>query len=366
MSSTEAIIDSDIHQNWADPGEITRRLPAYFQQKHFRIPGGVYGSPVGVSRADAKPEKGSAGSDYKLLCSQHMDAFGITYGVLTGSGILGLGTHPNLDYGNAVATAYNEAMRETWLTWDDRFFGALVVNPADPIAAAKEIRAHGGHPRIVEVLMCSATRFPLGHRSFWPIYEAASELGLPVAVHPGTEGRGISNGFIAGPPTTYLEWHTNLPQNYMGQIVSLVCEGVFEKFPTLKFIAVEGGIAWIPGVLWRLDKNWKALRSEVPWLKRLPSEIIVEHVRFTSQPIEEPPKTSQFLELMEMIHADKTLMFSSDYPHWDNDSATHAFPRLPDELRRRIFFENANEVYRITERVAALEAKKPMPTEEVA
>ncbi len=339
------IIDTDVHQAWNDQSELTRRLPLYFRQKHFQLPSSNYPSPIGVARQDSVPESGVPGGDPDFLRRQHMDAFGITHAILTGTGILSLGLHPHLDYGTAMAAAYNDALIETWLTWDERFYGALIVNPSDPQGAAAEIRKQGGHPRIVEVLMCSGTRIPLGQRFYWPIYEAACEMGLPVAVHPGSEGRGVANGFIAGPPTSYFEWHTNLPQNYMGQVVSLVCEGVFEKFPTLKFIAKEGGLAWIPGVLWRLDKNWKALRSTVPWVRRLPSEYIRDHVRFTSQPIEEPPRDEQLLQLFEMIHAEKTLLFSSDYPHWDNDSPLHAFPKMPEILKARIFSENAREVY---------------------
>lgn len=347
MSKPKRIIfDTDIHQNFP-AGELEKHLPPYFRKAHFRLPVGMTPSPVGVNRHDALPEKGSAGSDYALLCSQHLDLYGISVGLLTGS-VLALGVHPDIDFGNAMATAYNDAVAEFWLPKDKRFFASLVINPTDPQTAAMEIRKRGGDPRIAEVLFCSATRLPLGHRSFWPIYEAACEMNLPVSVHPGTEGRGISNGFVSGPPSTYFEWHTVIPQNYMGHVVSLVAQGVFEKFPTLKFVAKEGGLGWIPGVLWRMDKNWKGLRSTVPWIKRLPSEVIFEHVRFTSQPVEETEKPEHFLQLLEIIHAEKTLLFSSDYPHWDNDSPLHALPKLPAELEERIFWKNADETYRFT------------------
>jgi len=353
MSKPTQIFDTDIHQSFP-AGVLSKHLPAYFRESHFRLPPGIASSPVGVSRHDARPANGgSAGSDYDLLREQHLDAFGITYGLLTG-GVLALGVHPDIDFGNAYATAYNDAVQEFWLPKDKRFFASLVINPNDPVHAASEIRKRGGDIRIAEVLFCSATRNPLGHRSYWPIYEAACEMNLPVSVHPGTEGRGISNGFIAGPPTTYLEWHTNLSQNYMGQVTSLVLSGVFEKFPTMKFVAKEGGLGWIPGVLWRLDKNWKALRSTVPFLKRPPSEYVIEHVRHTSQPVEEPEKKEHFFQLLDMIHADRTLMFSSDYPHWDNDSPAHALPNLPEELTERIYWKNADEVYRFTERAAKI------------
>lgn len=98
-------------------------------------------------------------------------------------------------------------------------------------------------------------------------------------------------------------------------------------------------------MLWRLDKNWKALRSTVPWAKRLPSEYVWDHVRFTTQPIEEPQNRDHLVAIFEMIHAEKTVMFSSDYPHWDNDSPKHGLPRLSPEMAHRIFYRNAAELY---------------------
>ena len=102
---------------------------------------------------------------------------------------------------------------------------------------------------------------------------------------------------------------------------------------------VEGGVAWLPALLWRLDAEWKALRSEVPWVTKLPSAYLRDHVRMTSQPIERPADDRQLLAILEMLDAEHLLMFASDYPHWNFDSPTHAFPKLPATLRERIFSE---------------------------
>lgn len=66
----------------------------------------------------------------------------------------------------------------------------MVVSTGDPLLAAREIDRIAGHPDIMEVTISSATRQPLGHRMYHPIYEAAERNGLPIAVHPGTEGTG--------------------------------------------------------------------------------------------------------------------------------------------------------------------------------
>ncbi|MFW6058759.1 MAG: amidohydrolase family protein [Phycisphaeraceae bacterium] len=341
------LIDCDVHQTWRDASELTPYLDPYFAQVGVRMPGSPYFSPIGVARRDAAPDEGGpAGSSLQTMQRQHLDPFGVDYAILTGGGILGLGTTPDFDYAAALARAYNDWLIDHWLDKDDRLFGSLVIAPQDGAEAAREIRRVGHHPRIVQVLMCSAAPVAYGRPQYHPIYEAAAELGLPVAIHPGTEGRGIAGAPTnVGWPRNYLEWHTNLSQGYQAHVISLVLEGVFEKFPSLRFVCLEGGLAWLPHVMWRMDKNWKALRTQAPWLKRLPSEYIVEHIRLTTQPIEEPPRSEQLLQLFDMMRADRTVMFSSDYPHWDYDSPTHGLPKLPDDLRERIMWRNAAELY---------------------
>ena len=171
-------------------------------------------------------------------------------------------------------------------------------------------------------------------------------INLPVAIHVGTEGAGTANPATAvGYPTLYLEWHTLLLQSMQAHLVSLLCEGVFERFPKLRFVFVEGGVTWLPGLMWRLDKNWKALRREVPWLKRRPSEYLEEHVRLTTQPLEEPEDPKDLLRFLELYPSDKLLMFSSDYPHWDFDNPESVLAHFPEPLKTRILYENACEFY---------------------
>jgi hypothetical protein len=130
-------------------------------------------------------------------------------------------------------------------------------------------------------------------------------------------------------------------------ITSMVLEGVFERFPSLKVVSVENGFGWLPSLMWRLDSTWKLLHAEVPHLKRLPSEYVREHVYLTTQPMEEPHKARQFMQLLDQFgDAVDHLMFATDYPHWDADSPDEAFPvPLPDELARKIYFQNAANLY---------------------
>jgi uncharacterized protein len=109
---------------------------------------------------------------------------------------------------------------------------------------------------------------------------------------------------------------------------------------------MEGGIAWLPGILWRLDTNWRALRSEVPWLDRKPSEAAREHVRFSTQPLEHTDGHDKLLfEMLEAVGAPEILCFASDYPHWDSDDPAFMLRRLPEAWREPVMHSNAAALY---------------------
>lgn len=266
-----------------------------------------------------------------------MDRYGFDYAILTGNAsMIGISLNYDPDYANAVASAHNDWQNEVWLKASPRYKGSILINHADPDAAVREIERLAGHPDIVQVMMCSASRTLFGQRFYHPIYEAAERHGLPVAIHPGNEGLGPTYPPTpSGYPTRYMEWQNIIPINYMSQVNSLVCEGVFEKFPKLKFVAIEGGISWLPHLMWRMDKNYKALRDTVPWLKKLPSEYIKEHVLLTTQPIEEPTQPQHLVDIINMCGAEDMVMFSSDYPHWDFDNPKMALASFPRELREK-------------------------------
>ena len=307
----------------------------------------LYVNTSGVLRDDARAPDGSApGVDPAFTAQQLLDGNGIDRAVLIGGEVLGLGAMPDPDAAAMISSAYNDWLAATWLAADDRYRGYLVVGPQDPVLAAGEIRRAAQDERFVGVFL-PLTNILMGQRHYYPIYDAAAEIGLPVAVHPNS-GEGIfrtSPPMAGGTPTYYVEWHSGLSQVFQANVISLICHGVFERFPGLRVIITEGGLAWVPDVMWRLDKNVKGLRDEVPWMKRLPSEYLVDHVRFTTQPMPEPRRRSHLHTLLEIVRAERTLMFSSDYPHWDFDDPRHVLTTLPAEIRDRVKAQNAIETY---------------------
>lgn len=313
----------------------------------FRFPFTSYTNPGGSMRLDTVQDDGlPPASDPAVVVEQLLDRFDLGASILIGGHVLGLSGLADADLAAAIAAAYNEWMADVWLDADPRFKGSILVGPRDPLKAAAEIERWAGDERMVQVFM---PNMPLaaGKRHFYPIYEAAERHGLPIALHPGGEAAGVNGVLVAlDAPSYYIEWHSRLGGVYQAHVTSLICEGVFQRFPGLRVAIVEGGFAWLPDLIWRLDKNWRGLREEVPWLDRLPSEVIFDHLRVTSQPLYEPDDRGHLLAMLEMMRADRMLMFSCDYPHWDADDPIAAWTRMPPELVRRVMHDNPRELYR--------------------
>ncbi|TBL79349.1 amidohydrolase family protein [Paenibacillus thalictri] len=341
------IIDCDVHVYPKSMEELKRYMQEPWRDRHKPMGRGFYENPVHGSRLDAKPPGGGGpGTDPAFLREQLIEEYGIDHAILLPRAFCNM--HPDPDYAAAIAAAYNDWLADTWLgryNEDGVFKGSITIAHQDPALAAKEIDRWAGHPHFVQVMTDSGARAPFGQRQYYPIYEACERGGFPFAIHPGTDGMGINEQPSPGYPTHYIEWHTCLSLSFQAHLVSFITEGVFERFPGFKVVLVEGGVAWLPALMWRLDAEYKGLRYEVPWLTKKPSEYLRDHVRITSQPIERPDNDAYLLQTLEMMDARHLLMFASDYPHWDFDSPTRAFPKLPELLHSRIFSENARELY---------------------
>ena len=222
-----------------------------------------------AARTDAWPPNGlPPGSE--LSAPRRM---GHGFGVL--QLLLGAGQQLNHDYAAALASANNEWPIAEWLEPEPRLRSVLVVAYEAPEYALAEIKRFGSHPGFVQVMLTIRTSEPLGRRKYWPMYEAAVEAGA--------------------------------------QVISLVSEGVFERFPGLKIVQIEGGFAWVPPLAWRLDSAWRKLREAVPHLRGKPSEVFRRAVLADHAPMEEPPVARQFVEILgQAPWPEDKLMFSTD------------------------------------------------------
>ncbi|MFN0154441.1 MAG: amidohydrolase family protein [Gaiella sp.] len=350
------MIDLDVHVQIGDPEELLAFVePA--QQEWFRAQGATFGTPgypwmhpTSWFRQDLERNAhGVPGGDVDTVLREAIEPHGTSVGVLNADDLITVSLMPSPYRAAALARAHNDWLRECWGGRDDpRLRGSILCPAQDPVAAVAEIERCAGDPWFVHVLLVGGSERPYGEARYLPIFQAAAEAGLPVAIHTGGEGLGIAaSPGGAGPGAFYIEWHTlGSAGSQMAHLVSLLTNGTFERVPGLRVVMIEGGLAWLPGILWRLETNWRGLRAEVPWLDRPPGEVMREHVTFATQPLENTSGHDGLLfEMLEAAGAPGILVYSSDYPHWDFDDPATMLRRLPEAWRAPVMHDNAARLY---------------------
>lgn len=350
-----AIIDCDIHNNIPDQTALYPYLPApwrayceQFGPRSYRFSGAYYPrvNPA-AARTDSWPPNGlPPGSDLPFVREQLLDKWDIEYGILNPLIDDGAPAQLNIEYGAAIARAINTWQVRDWLDPEPRLRASMVVPSEDGELAAAEVDHWAEERRFVQILLLARSSEPLGRRKYWKLYEAAQRHDIPIGIHFGGVGGHAITG--SGWPYFYLEDHVGMPQTFQAQVASFVFEGVFERYPRLKVVIIEGGLAWLAPLMWRMDRVWATMRAEVPHVKRPPSAYVRDHFWITTQPMEEPPRREHFLTMIEDLQMNDRLMFATDYPHWDFDSPDQAFPvRLPSDLEPQFMANNARALYQL-------------------
>jgi uncharacterized protein len=317
-----------------------------------------------------------------------MDQDHIDLAVLYPTMLLGLQSERDIDFAEAQARAYNDWCSDHVQEGEGRLFGAGAVppmhEPDDVGRVAAEIRRVAALPGMVSVFMRPNPAVdwrPFNDRLYDPIWQAGSDTGLPIALHPffapdlpgATRGlrlarpllatgsylddfdpeRGLSNEqLIEHPDYTPKQIFTQgiaNPFDVMSCIAFLLAGGVCERFPETKFIFLEANGGWLVPWLERLDHHCRKYQWEVPNLSMLPSEYMKRQCWISFDPDEAMlGMTAQ----SPLVGADR-IIWASDYPHPDakfpgvTEELTEALDGLTLEQKRQITSESAKALYRI-------------------
>jgi uncharacterized protein len=190
------------------------------------------------------------------------------------------------------------------------------------------------------------------------LYAMMEESGKPFSFHSGFNWNDPSflqlNRFISMHALSFVHYSLIHMTNW-------IINGLPERFPKLKVLWIESGLAWIPYLMQRLDHEYQMRTCEAPLLKRLPSDYMRE-MYYTSQPME---KTNLKLlqATMEAFKAETQLLYASDWPHWDFDapSSITTLPFLSEQAKRNILGLNAARVFNLK-----VERKRPRAAEVLA
>lgn len=342
-------IDCDLHPAVPDMRALLPHLEPYWREHVLRrgmerdnLEASAYppAAPINA-RPDWRPEAGLPGSGLPAMQAHLLDRLRPRAAIC--NVIHGAQMMMSEDLSAALCRAINNWLVAEWLDRDPRLRASIVVPVHSPELAAEEIERRAADPRFVQVLLLAMTEMPLGRRMMWPVYRAAEKHGLPIGIHAGSSFRHPPSA--GGWGSFYLEDYVSYAQGFAAALNSLLAEGVFQKFPDLRVVLIESGVTWLPASMWRINKTWRGVRAEVPWLDRLPSDIIRARVRVTAQPFDAPPDAAALATLLEQLGSDDMLLFATDYPHWHYDGDEALPPGLPSALMQKILFDNPLATY---------------------
>jgi len=346
------MIDSDVHNELP---KLKTLLPylgeqwqVYLNESAF-VGSGANDYPINApvaAREGARPESGPPGSDIDLLRTHVFDDMGANLAILN-CGFRPGAVH-NQDLAADLATAVNNWQIDEWLEKDERFRASILVSNQNPVRAAAEIDRLGSHPGFVQVVLPVQGDAPYGNLRYDPLFEAATRHDLAILIAFG--GAPGLPPTATGWPSTYVEEYVDAGAIFQSQVNSLIFEGAFDRHPGLRVVLSESGWTWMPSLMWRMDKEWKGLRRDTPWVKQPPSAYMREHIRLTTAPTDRPgpDRAHELSEIIDYLGSDRMLLYASDYPHWHGEDPSAWMSDLPADLRERITHSNAAEFYKLT------------------
>lgn len=249
------------------------------------------------------------------------------------------------DEAAGLARSSNDQLSEAVRKYPGRFAGLAAIAPQNPAEAAKELERGVRSLGLKGAIINSHTRGEyLDDQKFWPIFEAAEALGVPVYLHPTALPpamlqpffeRGLDGAIYGFGAETGLH------------ILRIVLAGVFDRFPKLQMVAGHLGEG-LPFWLFRIDFMHRAMvkaerYATVKKLKRQPSEYLRENFHVTTSGMAWEPAITY---AQCVLGADRVL-YAMDYPYQFVPEEVQVTDGLPcsEADKRKLYQLNAERVF---------------------
>ena len=296
--------------------------------------------------ADGKGRAMNAPSGAEWLA--FLDDTGVAASVLFPTAGLGFALIEDPDWAAALAHGYNNWLHDRFLRHDPgRLKGMALIPVQDPVRAAAELRRAVSELGMVGAILPAAGLYEaFGHRMFWPIYEAAQELGVVLAVH-GAPARGLGLERLH----KMIEKRT-LTHGFsqMQQMVSMMFGGVYDAFPRLRVAYCEAGCGWVPYLLERMELEYESRHTQVPDVKQSPAE----HLR-SGRIYFHTELGEQGLATAMQVLGEDVFFCATDWPHepkrefLENIETLDARADIPESAKAKLLWANPIRMYGLDE-----------------
>jgi predicted TIM-barrel fold metal-dependent hydrolase len=257
--------------------------------------------------------------------------------------------HPDADYKKACFDAYNQWMAEYQSQAPDRLIGlgqTALRSVEEGVADLQQVKELGQHGVMLPGYASCHDEGDYDDPRWDPLWQAATELGLPLSFHILTSGNDQpTNPQYRGPKMNSFLGIIRGCQDIIG---TLIFGGVFERNPGLNVVCVEADAGWVPHWMYRADHAMKRHRNwlSAATMSRLPSEYFRDNIYVTFQ------DDWVAFHVTDMVNPQR-LMWANDHPHADStfpDSqrvlAEHT-AGLDEDVRDDIVWRNCSRLYNL-------------------
>ena len=244
------------------------------------------------------------------------------------------------DWATAVCRGYNNWLDATYRQVDPRLVGVALLPLQDVDAAVKELRRSVTKLGMVGGMLPAnsanmGVRSPLGDEMFWPLYDEAQRLDVPLAVH-GAPSVGL--GFDFNRSVTFANVLEH-PLSVMIQLASMFLEGVFDEFTTLRVAYLEANTVWMPYMMDRMSGKKRRGRTDSADLMRSGRVLVSVEGADPGLPY-----------AVERLGED-AIIYATDYPHETKEMVAEELDEalartdLSEDVLRKIYRDNAIRLY---------------------
>jgi predicted TIM-barrel fold metal-dependent hydrolase len=291
------------------PVSISVDMPTGKKRSFWFIGGRMIGGRENIGK-DTPPEaRELADIDARL---KHMDEIGTAVQILYPTLFLRPVTdNPRIEL--ALCRSYNRWLADIWSKAKERLRWAAQLPLMTMEQALDELRWARGNGACAVFMRGLETRHTLHDPYFFPLYEEASRLNMPIGIHSGI-GNFAVNDALGGEPFRVAKLIV------IGGFHSMILNGVPERFPKLRIGAIEVAAQWVPYLVHDLNLRFPKLHNKEP----MPDVMRGGRLFVACQTDDDLPYVLKYA-------GEDSLMIGSDYGHADNASELLALRRLREK-----------------------------------
>ena len=251
---------------------------------------------------------------------------------------------------NAYCRAYNNWVYDFQAADRERLVIAAHLNLKDIDSAVKELELRlkqGFKGVFLPPERVNGHAFASDY--FDPLWARIEEAGIPLLTHVVVRSRRFVTGFVGDwyetPANRTFSFALGATSQVMPACMAMVMDGLFDKFPRLKLLAIEAGCGWAPYAMDRLDEKYQHFSGFDAKLKLgKPSEYFRRNLWFVAEPEERTIGSA-----LELVGEDR-ILWGSDFPHIDSHldapgQVAKNVSHLPEHLQRAVLGENARKLF---------------------